>query len=95
MLRILRKIIPTMMYEKIQEPVEVLAAFRNEQTEPMVFKWGNRYYQVNKVNLVHTEHNGREKVYHFSVSNDTAAYRLSFRTETLRWMLDEMCELAA
>lgn len=33
-----------MSYEMINEPVEVLIAFRNDQPEPMVFKWGRRYY---------------------------------------------------
>lgn len=81
-----------MVYQKVNQPVEVLAAFRNDRTEPMTFKWGTKYYQVRKVNLVHTEHNGREKVYYFSVSDDANAYRLSFRTESLKWMLEEICE---
>lgn len=80
-----------MSYEKIHQPVEVLVAFRDERPEPMVFKWGNRYYQVKKVNLVHSERDGREKVYYFSVSDDANAYRLSFRTESLIWQLEEMC----
>jgi len=81
-----------MIYEKVDQPVEVLAAFRKDRAEPMTFKWGNRYYQVKKINLVHTEREGREKVYYFSVSDDTAAFRLSFRSETLAWRLEEMCE---
>lgn len=81
-----------MVYEKVNQPVEVLAAFRNDRTEPMTFKWGKKYYQIRKVNLVHSEHNGREKVYYFSVSDDANAYRLSFRTESLKWMLEEICE---
>lgn len=94
MIRLFRFLSTPMIYEKINEPIEVLAAFRKEGTEPMTFKWGNRYYSVNKVNLVHTEHNGREKIYYFSVSNDANAYRLSFRTESMRWMLEEVCQAA-
>jgi hypothetical protein len=94
MMRLLRFLTSTMLYEKINEPIEVLAAFRREGAEPMRFKWGNRYYQVNKVNLVHTEHDGREKIYYFSVSNEATSYRLSFRSESLTWMLEEMCEAA-
>ena len=59
----------------------------------MTFKWGNRYYQVKKVNMIHAERRGREKVVIFSVSDDANAYRLSFSTETLRWNLDEMASL--
>ena len=81
------------MYEKVAEPVEVLAAFRKDRTEPMVFKWGNRHYHVKRVNLVHTERHGREKVYIFSVSDDVNAYRLSFSSETMNWMLEDMVVL--
>jgi len=81
------------MYSNVAEPIEVLAAFRRDRAEPMTFKWGNRYYQVKKVNMVHAERRGREKVVIFSVSDDANAYRLSFSTETLRWNLDEMASL--
>lgn len=78
------------MYSKILEPIEVLTAFKKDRVEPMVFKWGNRHYQVKKVNLVHTERRGREKIYIFSVSDEANAYRLSFSSETLKWRLEEM-----
>jgi hypothetical protein len=80
-----------MTYETIQEPIDVMAVFHQGSAEPMTFKWSGRYYQINKINLVHSEHDGREMIYYFSVSNDTAAYRLSFRTKSLKWMLEEMC----
>lgn len=80
-----------MHYEKVQEAVDVLVAFRHEKPEPMVFKWGSHYYQIKKVNLVHAERVGREKVYFFSVSDAVNAFRLSFRTESLAWRLEEIC----
>jgi hypothetical protein len=79
-----------MRYEKVEEPIEVLIAFKRKRPEPMIFKWGTKYYQVQKTNLVHSERIGREKVYFFSVSDETSAYRLSFRTESLIWRLEEM-----
>ena len=79
-----------MSYEKVQEPVDVVIAFHRDRPEPMMFRWGKQYYQVQKVNLVHTEHIGREKIYFFSVSDAVNAYRLSFRTESLQWRLEEM-----
>lgn len=80
-----------MSYEKVHEAVEVMVAFRKERPEPMMFKWGTRYFQIQKVNLVHAERVGREKVYYFSVSDEANAYRLSFRTESLQWQLEELC----
>ncbi len=82
---------PLMSYEKVQQPVDVVIAFRKRRPEPIIFKWANRYYHIKKVNLVHSERLGREKIYYFSVSDDTTAYRLSFRTESLSWQLDEKC----
>ena len=82
-----------MPYEKVREPVEVLVAFRKERPEPMVFKWGNHYYQIRKVNLIHTEREGHEKIYYFTVSDETNAYRLAFRAESLTWQLEEMAVL--
>jgi len=78
------------MYEKISESVEVLAAFRKDRAEPVTFKWRNRYYQIKKVNMVHAERKGREKITYFSVSDDANAYRLSFSSETMKWRLEEM-----
>lgn len=81
------------MYEKIEQPIDVLVAFRKECVEPMTFKWANRYYQVKKVNLVHSQRQGREKVTYFSVSDEANAYRLSFSSETMQWRLEEMATL--
>ncbi|MFZ2804711.1 MAG: hypothetical protein WA001_05875 [Patescibacteria group bacterium] len=81
------------MYEKIAEPVEVLVAFRKGRIEPMTFKWGTRYFQVKKVNLVHTERRGRERIHIFSVSDGDNAYRLEMSSETMTWTLEEMATL--
>ncbi len=77
------------MNESLQEPVDVLVAFRGQTPEPMMFKWGNRHYQIQKVTLMHAERQGREKVYYFSVSDGTNAYRLAFYTESLSWQMEQ------
>jgi hypothetical protein len=81
------------MYSSVAEPIEVLVAFRGNRVEPMTFKWGKRYFYVKKVNLVHAERRGREKIVIFSVSDDANAYRLSFSTETMKWQLEELASL--
>lgn len=81
------------MYEKIAQTIDVLVAFRKNGVEPMTFKWNGHYYQVRKVNLVHSERRGREKVVIFSVSDEANAYRLSFSTDSLRWVLEESATL--
>jgi hypothetical protein len=81
------------MYSKIAQTIDVLVAFRKNGVEPNTFKWDGHYYQVRKVNLVHTERRGREKVVIFSVSDEANAYRLSFSTDALSWKLEEMATL--
>jgi hypothetical protein len=81
------------MYEHVAEPIEVLVAFRNDRIEPMTFKWGKRYFQVKKVNLVHAERHGREKIFYFSVSDEANAFRLSLSSETMKWKLEETATL--
>jgi len=78
------------MHQEIHEPIEVMVAFKaDNKVEPVVFKWHGRQYKVDRVNLVHAERRGREKVYIFSVSDKANAFRLKFSTETLKWELEE------
>lgn len=81
------------MYQSINEPIEVVVIFNGQKVEPVFFKWGNRQYRVDRVNLVHTERQGREKHYIFSVSDKANAFRLRFSTETLKWTLEETASL--
>jgi hypothetical protein len=81
------------MYSNVAEPIEVLVAFRGNRVEPMTFKWGKRYFYVKKVNLIHSERRGREKITYFSVSDEANAYRLSFSSENMKWQLEEMATL--
>lgn len=77
-------------YTQIKEPVNVLADFSHNQVKPLVFKWGNQDYQVEKINLVHMSHEGREKIYYFSVSDAANYFKLKFNTGSLEWNLEEM-----
>lgn len=81
------------MYQSVNEPVDVIATFRQDRAEPVIFKWNNRYYRITSVNLVHTERQGRNKMYIYSVTDKANAFRLRFYTETLKWELEEMAIL--
>lgn len=82
------------MREKVSEPVEVVVAFRRDRVEPMTFKWANRYYQIKKINLVHSEGHGREKITSFFVSDNANSYHLKFSSDSMKWKLEEMMSLA-
>ncbi|MFH0891618.1 MAG: hypothetical protein V1867_02455 [Candidatus Falkowbacteria bacterium] len=78
------------MFEKINESVEVLARFAKDRVEPARFRWRNRIYDVEKVNLVHKERRGSDKIYYFSVSDNANSFRLAFSTRDLSWTLEEL-----
>jgi hypothetical protein len=81
------------MYQEVKEPIDVMMAFKSGKPEPLFFNWNNRQYKIDRVNLVHHERRGREKVYVFSVSDRANAFRLKFFTETLKWELEEVAML--
>lgn len=81
------------MYQKVEEPIGVTMAFSRGKAEPLFFNWCGRNYKIDRVNMMHTERRGREKVYIFSVSDKANAFRLKFFTETLKWELEEMAVL--
>jgi hypothetical protein len=81
------------MHEKINESVEVLVKFSARKVEPTFFKWNGRTYRINKLNLVHKEKAGDDKIYYFSVSDSLNFFRLAFFTRDLSWRLEEVyCE---
>ncbi|MDO8593093.1 MAG: hypothetical protein Q7R92_05005 [bacterium] len=78
------------MHEKINEPVEVLVKFNQAKVEPAFFKWRGKTYRVEKINLVHKERLGNDKIYYFSVSDEVNFFRLAFSTRDLSWRLEEL-----
>ncbi len=78
------------MFEKINEPVEVLVKFNKTAVEPTFFKWRSKTYKIEKINLVHREGRGDGKVYYFSVSDNANFFRLAFFTGDLSWRLEEL-----
>ncbi|MBP7005945.1 hypothetical protein KBB27_02385 [Patescibacteria group bacterium] len=82
-----------MLFERVAESIEVLAAFREDRPEPVIFRWNNRHYQVRSVKTIHSEQTEIGKMFLFSVSDDRDIFHLSFRSDTMRWRLEERCAL--
>ena len=71
------------------ESVEVIASFGKNGVFPRVIKLGERAYKILKVNLIHTIKEGAVRIYFFSVSDGTNAWKLGFNTESLRWWVED------
>jgi len=78
------------MLEKINEPIEVLVRFSGVKVLPQFFKWRGKTYRVEKINLVHKQGAGNDKIYYFSVSDSANFFRLAFFTRNLEWRLEEL-----
>lgn len=78
------------MHSKINEPVDVLVKFNKNQVFPAFIKWREKTYRIEKLNLVHKEKMGADKVYYFSVSDTVNFFRLAFFTRDLSWKLEEL-----
>jgi hypothetical protein len=78
------------MLEKLDEPVDVVVKFAGTSVMPAFFKWRGKTYKVEKLNLVHRERDGNDKIYYFSVSDNANFFRLAFFTRDLSWRLQEL-----
>ncbi len=79
-----------MSHEKVNEPVEVLVKFSQKIIFPAYLKWRNKTYKIEKLNMVHKEKLGGDKIYYFSCSDSINFFRLSFFTRDLSWKLEEV-----
>ena len=74
----------------VEEVVAVKASFNGTLIKPEFIAWRGRVIPIDQVNLVHHRFEGRVKQFIFSVSNNSAAYKLEFNTENLMWKLLEI-----
>ena len=75
------------------ETVEVIAVFSGGGIFPRILKYGKHRYRISKVNLVHTIKEGTVRIYFFSVSDGSNAWKLGFNTESLKWWVEDSYSL--
>ena len=78
------------MFESINEKIKVLVEFDGSKVMPKFIKWRNKTYRIEKLNMVHKERDGNDKIYYFSVSDNVNFFRLSFHTRDLGWIIEEL-----
>jgi len=78
------------MLEKLNETIEVSVNFHRNKVVPTFFRWRGKTYRVDKVNMVHREGKGDDKIYYFSVSDKANFFRLAFFTRDLSWRIEEL-----
>jgi hypothetical protein len=53
-------------------------------------RWNDQNYDIRQVNLVHTAREGLKRVFYFSVSDKTNAFKLKLDPDLLEWRLVEL-----
>ncbi|MBI4363437.1 MAG: hypothetical protein HY545_01155 [Candidatus Doudnabacteria bacterium] len=77
------------MFNQINEPIEVITRFSENELIPVKFLWQGREFIVQKINLAYADWEGRSKIYYFAVSDSVNYFKLRFDTEKLSWTLLE------
>ena len=78
------------MLEKLNDSIQVQVQFKKQVVTPQFFKWRNKTYRIEKINMVHKERDGNDKIYYFSVSDSANFFRLAFFTRDLSWRIQEL-----
>lgn len=80
------------MAEVIDERVSVglLSNHLKGSVMPVTLYWRGRKYQMTKLGLHHTTHEGRTLLHIFSMTDGVTFFKLRLDTETLLWRLLEV-----
>lgn len=78
------------MHQQINEKIHVLVSFIDNKVQPLVFRWGGKIYKIKKVHLVHVNKLGKSNLYHFSVTDDSTYYKLTYHSDEMHWTLSEI-----
>ncbi len=74
---------------RIGEKVSVLASFTGG-IRPIKFKWSGKLVTVQEVTYTWKSREGQASVHHFSVTDGTSLYELSFHSQSLIWRLENL-----
>lgn len=87
---VLRNLFEISMHEVLNDPIDVIVSFADNRVFPKCMRWNMRDYEIRNVNLVHSAREGTKKVFFFSVSDSSNAFKLRLDTELLEWRLVEV-----
>jgi hypothetical protein len=76
---------------RIGETISVVASFDLPyKIRPVRFRWNGKLFEVKDITYAWQTKEGRNRIYHFSISNGKTLYELSFDTSSLLWRLEKL-----
>lgn len=77
-----------MIFETINETVQVIAYFDKKQMRPLRFLWRDRAYHIARVNSTWHDIVGRDREYHFHVATkESGSFELIYNTGGMWWKI--------
>ncbi|HLD51036.1 hypothetical protein A3K34_02110 [candidate division WWE3 bacterium RIFOXYC1_FULL_40_10] len=82
------------MIQKIKAPVTVISAYNHKsgQYNVLALKWDGETHKISKLGYRHSFKQGTTRYHVFSVSSDTAFFKLLLNTDNLSWQLEEISD---
>lgn len=74
----------------IGEKIDVLAKFSKGDLTPLLFRYRQRIYKIDSIDLKYDLQNGDVPSRHFCVTSQSIGYKLSFRNLEMSWYLEEI-----
>ena len=84
------RIIKLMEQTRIDEKIEVLAKFSQGDLTPLLFRYRDRVYKIESVDLKYDLQNGDIISRTFCVTSSGNSYKLSFHNREMNWYLEEV-----
>lgn len=78
------------MFQRLEEPIRVVASFDGPRVRLHSFEWRERIYKVDSVNLFYIEKDAKKSLYHFTVTAAGNDYDIVFNPVNLSWHLGEV-----
>lgn len=76
---------------QVGEIISVLASFGAPyRIRPIRFRWSGRSIDVKEITYTWRSKEGRNELYHFSLTDGATLFELTFDTATLLWRLESL-----
>lgn len=69
------------------QSIEVVAQFSPGKIKPLYFNLHNHRYEIKRINYFWQDHQGREKLYCFNVTDGANIFHIYFNNHSLCWRL--------
>lgn len=79
-----------MQQVQVNEPIEVLAAFKKSGLAPLFFKWNGRKIKIEAVDLKYKFKRGDTLFRCFLVSCANASYKIICDSQNMSWTIEEV-----